>query len=279
MSFWDAIVNLINHDGVEHAGYLAFLALLALFPFLVLLFALLGFIGGGDIGAQFIAATFSHLPQNMVEALEPRIVEITSGPPQGLLTIAILGAIWTASSAVEGYRTVLNRAFRVHTPPAYHWRRLLSIAQLLIFSFIVIISMVALVFFPVAWAHLESHVTLPQFLQNFSVEWSDYLYYITAALLFIMVCNMYYVLPNIKQSFLRVAPGAAVTVAGWLIAVKLLTYYLSSFEQVHLIYGSLGGVIAALLFFYIINVIFIYGAEFNYLLQKAHGDQMEEKEQ
>ena len=81
----------------------------------------------------------------MVQALSPRIRGNPSGPPQGLLTVAILGAIWTASSAVEGYRTVLNRACRVATPPAYVWRRLLSIAQTLILSFVVVLAMMVLV--------------------------------------------------------------------------------------------------------------------------------------
>ena len=43
----NAAANTINHDGIEHAGYLAFLGLLALFPFLVFFFSLIGFMGQG----------------------------------------------------------------------------------------------------------------------------------------------------------------------------------------------------------------------------------------
>ncbi len=114
-----ALVNTINHDGVEHAGYLAFLLLLALFPFLVLLMALATFLGDSQIGMEFSHLIMSYLPPHMVQALQPRIDEIASGPPTGLLSVAILGAIWTASSAVEGFRTVLNRAYHVATPPAH----------------------------------------------------------------------------------------------------------------------------------------------------------------
>ena len=67
-----------------------------------------------------------------------------------MLTVSILGAIWTSSSALEGYRTVLNRAYRVATPPAYIWRRLLSIAQILILSFVVVMAMIVLVMLPMA---------------------------------------------------------------------------------------------------------------------------------
>src|SRR5690606_3894741 len=134
-----AVINLVDHDGVEHAGYLAFLGLLAIFPFMVFLVALTGFAGQAEIGQQFIAHMFSVLPQDAVLALRPRVEEIISGPSSGLLTVSILGAIWTASSAVEGYRTVLNKAYHVGTPPAYVWRRLMAIVQLLIFSFFMLV--------------------------------------------------------------------------------------------------------------------------------------------
>ena len=99
-----------------------------------------------------------------------------------------------------------------------------------------------------------------------------------AGVLLLMISNMYYALPNIKQSAASVLPGACITLALWYGAAWLLTTYLSEFTQVNLIYGSLGSFIAALLFFYVINVIFIFGAEFNYLLMKAFGERIVQKE-
>lgn len=130
--FYKALYNTIYHDGFELAGYLAFLGVLALFPFLVFTLALAGFVGEGRAGAEFIHLLTNVLPPDMMKALSPRIAEIMSGPPQGLITVSILGAIWTSSSAVEGYRTVLNRAYHVLTPPSYIFRRLWSIAQILL---------------------------------------------------------------------------------------------------------------------------------------------------
>jgi membrane protein len=75
-----------------------------------------------------------------------------------------------------------------------------------------------------------------------------------------------------------VLPGAAIVTLLWMEAAQLLSGYLSNFNQVNLIYGSLGSVIAALLFFYISNIIFIYGAELNYLLKRALGEKIEQKQ-
>ena len=146
--------NLVDNYGMEVAGYLTFLTLLALFPYLVLMVSAAGFIGQGEAGREFISMALSNLPSDAVASLQPHIAEITSGPPQNLLTFAILGAIWTSSSAVEALRGVLNRAYRVHKPPAYFWRRLMSIGQLFVLTFILLVVMLLAVLAPIALQYL-----------------------------------------------------------------------------------------------------------------------------
>jgi membrane protein len=276
--FRNAVANTVNHDGIEHAGYLAFLGLLALFPFLVFMFSVIGVIGQGEAGERLIAEALSVLPEHVIAALKPRVVEIISGPPQGLLTIAILGAIWTASSAVEGIRTVLNRAYHVTTPPAYWFRRSMSVLQLLIFTAIMITAMLALVFLPIVLHNIEGWMGI-KLIEDGEHELGRMVIWIAVAAIFATVSFIYYTIPNIKQSFVAVWPGALVVVALWLSAANLFTVYLSNFDQVNLIYGSLGGIIAALLFFYICNVIFIFGAELNYQITHALGHRVIEKQQ
>jgi len=271
-SFFKAGANTLAHDGVEHAGYLAFLGLMALFPFLVFVVALAGFIAEGEAGARFIQLVLAQLPAEMVGALTPRISEIISGPPQGLLTVSILGAIWTSSSAIEGYRTVLNRACRVAAPPAYIWRRLLSIAQILILSFVVIMAMLVLVLLPVAWDRVAAVFGKSGLTLNRTEILS-----LSIAAVFAWVAAVYYFVPNLKQTVRSVVPGAALVTLSWMAAARLLSLYLSRFNQLTLVYGSLGSVIATLLFFYACNVIFIYGAELNYLLKMARGENIEPK--
>ncbi len=276
--FWRAgYIGVIKHDAVEHAGYLAYVSMLALFPFLVLLVVIAGFLGQGQAGSEFINLLFSNLPPQAVQALKPRIEEISGGPPQGLVTISVLGAIWTASSLVEGMRTVLNNAYNVSTPPAYLLRRLMSILQLIIFTIIVIVAMLMLVLAPL----LLQEVGLLFGMELISdQEWDlgNQIVVISACALFLVVANLYYILPNIKQKMMDVVPGAAVTVILWLGAAALFSYYLSHVDQVNLIYGSLGGIIASLIFFFINNLLFILGAEFNYQLAVAFGFKVEERE-
>ncbi len=263
-----AASDTIHHDGIEHAGYLAYLGLLSLFPFLVFFVALAGFGGEMEAGRQLIGLLLDYLPSHFIGALMPRIEEIISGPPPGLFTIAVFATIWTASSAVEGARTVLNRAYRVSTPPAYVWRRLMAIVQFLGITLTIFIAMFFLIFAPLVWRELEKIFHLQEFL---TPVWT----YVRLGLsVFVLGCAVgasYYVLPNIRQRWHSVIPGTIMVLFGWLLAAAGLSYYLERFQQLSFVYGSLEGIIVALLFFWASSVVYIFGAEFNYHFEVARG--------
>lgn len=271
------VCDTVKHDGIEHAGYLAFLGLLALFPFLVFIVSVVGAVGPETEVTRYITSLFGRLPPDVIRALQPRVEEIVSGPPQGLLTIAILGAVWMASSAVEGLRTILNRAYCVHTPPHYVLRRLLSILQMLLFAFVLIVGMLLLITLPALFSRAEWLFGLPDFTAE-TRWWSRVIYLFSQCLLLAVVGGMYWAIPNIRQRWFSIWPGAVLVVLLWTGTGHLFALYLSHFHQMTLIYGSLGGIIAALLFFYLCNVIFIFGAEFNHHLSQMAGVPVVERE-
>ena len=84
-----------------------YLALLSLFPYLVLMISAAGAVGQGGTGRELISILLQHLPPDTVATISPRIQEIINGPPHSILTFSILGAIWTSSSTVEAIRANL----------------------------------------------------------------------------------------------------------------------------------------------------------------------------
>lgn len=262
-----SIVDTIRQDGVEHAGYLAFLSLLSLFPFLILLISIIGLFGASEVGAQFVHLIFSAVPAEMAEALNPRIEEITSGPPQSFLTIAILGVIWTASSSVEGCRTILNRAYRVAFPPPYILRRLISIAEFFVIVFTIIVGIFVFIIIPSFFEGIDAESVL-----EFYVD-LDFLYIRYFAIFILLTCTtslLYFALPNAKQKITQTVPGSILTVVLWLSVERLFSIYLNNFHQFNLVYGSLAGMMISLMFFYLISLIFILGAEFNYHFHRTY---------
>ncbi len=262
-----AIFDTVKQDGIEHAGYLAFLSILSLFPFLIFLAAIIGFIGASEVGSNFINSILNSAPREMVQALAPRINEIISGPPQTFLTLAIIGVIWTASSSVEGCRTILNRAYRIHYPPPYIFRRLVSIAQFFVIIFIVVSGIVVFVVAPNILKEVEKGLRL-----SLRIDY-DFYYIRYFAIFFLLVTAtslLYFALPNAKQKFSQTVPGSILAVVLWTCLEHFFSLYLANFHQFSFIYGSLAGVIISLMFFYLISLIFILGAEFNYHYHRTY---------
>ena len=100
-SFLSGVHNTAKHDGIEHAGYISFLLMLSVFPFVVFLMAIVGRLGSDYIADNLIDLMLNGSLANFIWALKPRIIEITSTPPQSLLTFVILSAVWTSSPNIS----------------------------------------------------------------------------------------------------------------------------------------------------------------------------------
>ncbi len=262
-----AIIDTVRQDGVEHAGYLAFLSIFSLFPFLIFLISIVSYVGGDELGVKVIYSVINSLPKDAAESLLPRVSEIVSGPPQTFLTIAIIGVIWTASSSVEGCRTILNRAYRVHLPPPYLLRRLISVLEFFILTFAIAVGIMVFVIAPSILTIEEVENSLI-FLSNYDTQEARYT--IICAFLICATSLLYYAIPNVKQRITKTFPGAILVVFLWIYTQKLFALYLENFHQFSFIYGGLAGIMVYLMFFYLVNLIFIFGAQFNYHFYRVY---------
>lgn len=261
-----SIVDTIRQDGVEHAGYLAFLSILSLFPSIIFLITIADFFGAFTDGINLINSFLEHLPKEVSEALTPRLNEIISGPPQSLLTIAIIGIIWTASSSVEGSRTILNRAYRVAFPPPYLWRRFLSILQFFAIILLVIVGITIFVIVPNLFHEFEQNF----FATTLNFDAAFLRKSLVLLLLFFSASSLYFALPNARQKITKTFPGSILSVILWIVCGKVFLIYIENFQQFNLVYGSLAGFIISLIFFYLISLIFILGAVFNYHFHRTY---------
>lgn len=278
-----ALSDTIRHDGVEHGGYIAFLSMLAIFPFFIFFTASIAIIGdiylnkvGGKLVVNIITSILVDSDfANLMEALKPRIIEITSAPPQSFLNLAIISVIWTASSLLEGLRTILNRAYRVTNPPNYILRRLTSIIQFIVISSLVMIILFIVKILPIISEGLLFFIEdLRQYSfitksLNLIIEIHDRLNWLIGfGTAFLFLSYIYYLIPNKKQRFIHTFPGTLNTMIFWQLSTKAFQYYLLAFQQINMVYGSIAGIIIALLYFHICSLIFIYGAELNYWFKR-----------
>lgn len=264
----EALIHFDRDGGFVLAGHIAYMSVLSLFPFLIFLFGIAGLLGQTEQGSEFVAYGLSQLPPEVARVLARPINEVLSQSGGGVLTFGALGTLWTASSGLEAARGILNRAFGVTQGPPFWRTRIESVLLIIVISFLVPIGMSLLVIGPVVWNAVRSFVILPPI---WDWVWLALRYSLSAALLFATISVLYFILPHRRLKPRWVFPGALLTVVLWLLLGTLFSLYLAYFGRYSVTYGSLGGVIAALVFFYLAGTIFIFGAEVNAAIARAEG--------
>ncbi len=258
--FWPAFDHFISDQGVVLAGYIAFTAIFALFPFIVFLLAFASFWGQGAAATESITIALGILPPEVAGVLSPVIDEIRGGPSTTLITFSILLTLWFSSSGLESLRHALNLAFNVEDHSSFWGNRLKSMLITIASAGLILSAMALVVGLPlvrdlVAWVSQRD-------LFAFDVS-SLVRYLVGTTLLLILTLGLYLVLPKAQLSLKDVLPGALVSVGVWALSTSLYSIYLRSFGRYSILYGSLGGVIFTLFYFYISAIIFIFGAQLN----------------
>ena len=255
-----ALRNLFRHNGSELAGYIAYTALVSLFPFTIFLFAVAGFFREELLAQNLLSRIMSALPAQVADTLLPIARDILSGKQPTLLTVGALGTLWATFTGVEALRLALNRAYETHaTRPI--WKRYAEDAFIVIAAAVTgLLASALIVAAPLILQPLQQHgILLPGAIRGLNLG----RYLLTYFLLTLFLSAAYKLLPALRQRWRRVLPGALLASAVWLLLATLFSLYLAYFNRYNLTYGSLGGVVITLLFMQLSAMIFIFGAEFN----------------
>ncbi|MEO7241214.1 MAG: YihY/virulence factor BrkB family protein [Sphingomicrobium sp.] len=254
------IVGVYN-DGFIHAGNLAYLALLALFPFLILAAAVANLLGQSQDAAQTVTTILSQLPPDVAATLREPIREVLTARTGPLLWFGAIVGLWTAASFVETIRDILRRAYGVkYSAPFWEYR----LGSILLIMGAVILLMLAFAV-TVALRSVQAAVeTWFPFSQDVLSLFSVYRV-VPAVALFGTIYLLFFVLTpsRYRRKACRKWPGAALITVWWLVTVELLPEAIGLAGGYDLTYGSLAGVMIALLFFFVIGLGVVMGAELN----------------
>jgi membrane protein len=259
-TMWEAVVNLIRHEGLELSGYMSFMALLALFPFLIFAVAVAGFIGQAQGAGKFIGLVFQFLPPEVASVLGPTISNIVTHPRGDLLTFSILFSIWSASSGVEALRLLLNRCYAVPETRSVYLLRLQSVIFVVLSAIVIAMMSFAIVLAPVIerlLAHFHVDVLVD------SEAWFRMRYGAVIPTTMIVLIALHLFLPNRPPRLREIWPGTLITAVLWITGAAAFSVYVDNLATYNVTYGSLGGIVLSLLFFYIAAIIFGFGAEMN----------------
>ena len=257
----------VYNDGFIHAGNLAFLALLALFPFFIVATALATLLGQTESGSMTVATILSQLPPQVARTLREPIFEALDARTGALLWLGAIVGLWTAGSFVETVRDILRRAYGVKYSAPFWEYRLGSIA-------FVVASVVLLMFAFALTLVLRSLQTAIEAWFPFADDVATLVAYfriVPGLALFATVYALFYVLTptRYRKPECRKWPGALLVTLWWMATVEVLPWALSLFGGYDLTYGSLAGVMVVLIFFFIIGLGVVAGAELNAALAEV----------
>ena len=257
----------VYDDGFIHAGNLAYLALLALFPFLILAAAIARLFGRGTDTQLTVATILSRLPGDVRGVLAAPIDEVLNGRTGPLLWFGAIVGLWTTASFVETIRDILRRAYGVRYSASFWQYRLGSMVAILVAVMLLLIAFGLTVLLSSA-----QHFVVARLPFSDGLGHQLGLYRIVPGLtLFATFYILFFALTPLRYRNLecRKWPGALFVTLWWLITVELLPPTIGLFGGYELTYGSLGGVMVVLLFFFVIGLGVVTGAELNAALADA----------
>lgn len=248
--------RVLNDQIFDLAALLAYYFLLSLFPFLIFALALLSYFHFDY--SQMLVLLKRFVPSQSYNLISTNLKDILSVQHSGLLSFGILFTIWTASNAINAMIRALNQAYNVKETRSFLIAR--GIAILLTFGMIVaiVIALAMPVFGKLIGEIIFSH--LPS---QFLIVWDLVRWLISFLIIVIVFSCLYYFAPNKKVSFQDVLFGAVVSAVGWQVISLGFSYYVNHFGNYRAIYGSLGGVIVLMIWFYLTALIIIIGGEIN----------------
>jgi membrane protein len=255
------------NDGFIHAGNLAYMAVLAIFPFFITGAAAFSLIGEPNEQTAAISAVATALPPvvgNVIEPVARNVIEARSG---WLLWIGGLFGLWTAGSLVETIRDILRRAYGTRATKAFWKYRLFSTGLILAAVLMLMLSLIAQILIGAAQEVIAAW--LPQL-----TDWIDSLslsrlvpalgLYVSLYLLFYTLTPAAYRKPRYPKW-----PGALLVTLWWIAVTISLPPLLRTVFSYNLTYGSLAGVMIALFFFWLVGLGMVMGAELNAALAET----------
>lgn len=254
------------------AAELAYYFLLALFPLLICLTSVLGFLP--DVAGGLASSIERWAPPEAWNLVATTLNDVVTHRSGGLLSIGLIGSVWSASSGMASLMSALNKAYDAVEARSFLNRRLVAIGLTIALALLVLSGSMLIVFGHALGRWLASGTVGSAAPKLVSTTMS---YLSGLVLLHYGIVLVYLFGPNLKLGRTKVNPGAVFASAGIVIGSLLFSYYLRVAPNVSATYGSLGAVITLLLWLYLMGLMLLLGGEINSALMRASiGDQSQD---
>lgn len=261
----DAMGHFDSDDGWSMSSHLAISALMALFPFLIFATALASFLGANAFADTAVHLVFDTWPEQIAAPIANEVRNVLTVQRGDFLTVSVIAAAIFASNGIEALRTSLNRAYRVTETRSFLFRRLQSFAFVLIATIGFLAISLLLVLAPLLADIALKHLSWIEPYMGTITLWR---YIVASGVIVAGLFAVHFWLPAGKRPFYDVIPGIVFTLIAWVAGSSMFAAYLRQFSNYVSTYAGLASIMIAVVFLYIVSVIFILGGELNAAIRR-----------
>ncbi|WP_273128370.1 YihY/virulence factor BrkB family protein [Metabacillus sp. HB246100] len=263
-SFLKELVQRFTDDEVPGlSAQLSYFFLLSLFPFLIFLITLLGYL---PISQEDVLRTIEEFaPGQSMDIINETLAQILNNRNGGLLSFGIIATLWSASNGINAIVRAFNKAYDVEESRSFIVARGMAIILTIAMVFVIVVALLLPVFGREIGLFIFSNFG---FSEQFLTIWNTLRWLVSGAILFIVFTALYFVAPNKRLHIKDGLPGSIAATIGWIVASLAFSYYVGNFANYSATYGSIGGIIVLMIWLYLSGMIIILGGELNALLYK-----------
>jgi membrane protein len=265
----NAAAEISRKHTTAFAAGLSYYFLLSLFPALIAMSAVVGFLPVPNLFTQILTLMARYVPADSMGVVRYVVHDVISPHRGALLSFGLLGTLWSASSAFAGMIEALNVAYNVPETRPYWKTRGLALAMTFMVGGLLLVALALMLLGPRFGAWLADELHAGFLLARI---WPVMRWTVSATFIVVAVESMYFLAPNVKQRFWHTLGGAVFAVAAWLALSFALGIYFQRFANLNRTYGALGGAIALMTWLYWSSFVILMGAEINGQVLLESGD-------
>ncbi|CEK33661.1 membrane-associated ribonuclease BN-like (Rbn) [[Clostridium] sordellii] len=257
------IYKRINLNDINsRAAAMSYYLLLSIFPFLIFMINLLGFIPIIHIN-KFLYSFDDLIPRTAFIMVQSIIDSAVSQKSISLTVMSFTFTLWSSSRAVRVFIKGINKSYNVLETRSF--------LKLIIISFYFTVELIVLIVSSMVFLLYGEKVgyLIFKFLglsKIFIPTWNLFRYSFVIAITIWIVSSLFRYGPNKKIPLIEAMPGAILSIFGWILVSVVFSFYTNNFSNYQVIYGSIGGIIALLTWFYLSSWIMLLGCEINALI-------------
>lgn len=250
----------LEDDILNLAAQQAYYFFFALFPALLFVIAIASFFPLQSLIDNVVQMLARVAPREVIDIITQQMTQLAEQNSGGLLTFAFLVTIWSSSGAMVAIITTLNTAYNITESRPWWKTRMVAIGLTIGIAFFTIASMFLVLAGPAFAEHLANTLRLGDV---FKWAWWVLQWPVIFGLVATAIGLVYYFAPDAEQDWVWITPGSVVATFLWIVVSLGLKLYYTLVPNANATYGTIGGVMVLMLWFYCSSIALLIGAELN----------------